>query len=60
MGELDSWAPDRVSRLCFALACLACCLDSQVAEGDWVQVNAFGDTLVTLKRWFRKPGGQVS
>jgi hypothetical protein len=28
-----------------------------VAEGDWVLVTAFSNSLATLKRWFRKPGG---
>lgn len=56
MGSSRAWQPAAVSRLCFALATLACMVDSQVAEGDWVMVAGFDAELAVLKRWFRKPG----
>lgn len=56
MGSSRAWQPAAVSRLCFALATLACVVDSQVATGDWVMVAGFDAELAVLKPWFRKPG----
>ena len=56
MGSSRAWQPNACSRLCFALASLACMVDSRVAQGDWVLVAAFDAGLATIKRWFRKPG----
>ncbi|KAL4457283.1 hypothetical protein ABPG75_012148 [Micractinium tetrahymenae] len=55
MGSSRAWQPAAVSRLCFALATLACVVDSQVAEGSWVMVAGFDAELAVLKPWFRKP-----
>ncbi|PRW57568.1 peptide methionine sulfoxide reductase [Chlorella sorokiniana] len=55
MGSSHSWQPGAVSRLCFALASLACVVDAKVAPGDWVTVQAFDAEQATLKPWFRKP-----
>jgi hypothetical protein len=55
MGSSHGWEPGAVSRLCFALASLACVVDAKVAPGDWVTVQAFDAEQATLKPWFRKP-----